>query len=181
MNPNIVQTISLCILSSPPPLRICLLPHWVFLMVFSLLSKYFLGFTSKQIEHYIGKKKNRRSDMTPPARARVHRIRSEVFPAENSPSSLSWILPTFLIPCLQVILIPPRLPHSSGQSYTAPSPPLPSHSSSLHFRPLRSPLHCCVKINKTRGLWFSLSHDYDVSKMKGTTRKGNETRRQEEF
>lgn len=48
----------------------------------------------------MGGKKKVCSDTMPPAR--IHRIRSDVFTAENSPSCLSWTLPTFLIPCFSI-------------------------------------------------------------------------------
>lgn len=157
-NPNITWTFSLFFFSFSLSLWICLLPHWIFPMIFSLLSKYVLGFTSKQIEHYIGKKRGR-SDMMPPARARVHRIRSEAVPAENSPSCLSCMLPTSLIPFVdtsyRLFWYLSTSQHRTG-SYSA-IPSLSSVSSSLNFRPLWSSWHCCVKTNNNTECFDALS------------------------
>lgn len=117
--------------------------------------------------------------MMPPVRAWVHRIRSRLFqmkaPLLAFPEPLLPLsFPTFQY--LEVILIPLILPHSSEQSYTAPWLPLLSPSSSLCFRPLWSPSHCCVKINNKQSTLISPSCDYDVSKMEGITSKVDETR-----
>lgn len=149
VNPNIAQTLTVSILSfflSFLSLSFFSTPFFADLFVASLgLSNGMqptepVGFGIHFKANRALRRKEKRENQTQSpllelksteSHQRLFQIQTPFLPFPK-PSSLSHSL---CFNTLHVMLIPPTLPHGSGQRYTAASLPLWSLSSSLHFRP----------------------------------------------